>query len=74
VPFLFTVEASLPSFHRCCILSSWGPLHTLIPTVWSGNVVGGIESSGIEGDKSLSNQSRHLLKILFLRVEGGSNR
>jgi hypothetical protein len=31
VTFLSTVEASLAYFCQHCIMSSWGPLHTLIP-------------------------------------------
>jgi hypothetical protein len=35
VAFPSTVEASLACFHQCCILSSWGTLHHMIPSVWS---------------------------------------
>jgi hypothetical protein len=35
-----TVEASGVCFIQCCILSGWGSLKTLIPSIWSLKDVG----------------------------------
>jgi hypothetical protein len=50
----FTVETSLAYFHGCCTLTSWGPLHILILSVWGLKEIGVWNYLPLWGDKSLS--------------------
>jgi hypothetical protein len=52
VAFPSTLEASLACFHQCCILSSWGPLHNMIPIVWSLIAVRARNHLALRGGKS----------------------
>jgi hypothetical protein len=69
-----TIETSPACFHRHCTLSRWGPLHILIPNVWSLKEVAAWYHLSLRGDKSLPNQLRHLLNTLVHGVEGRSSR
>jgi hypothetical protein len=62
---LSTIEASGVSFIRCCILSGWGPLSTLIPSIQSLKEVGTWNHLSLRGDKSLASWVRHLLRTLW---------
>jgi hypothetical protein len=66
---LSTVEASDVHFIRCFILSGWGSLSTLFPSVWSLKVIGVRNHLLLRGDKSLSSRLRHQLKTLSDRAE-----
>jgi hypothetical protein len=59
-----TVETSSVRFIRCCILSGWSFLSTLILSVWSLKEVGVRNHLLLRGDKSLSSRLRHRLKSL----------
>jgi hypothetical protein len=74
VTSLSTVETSLASFHRCCTLRSWGPLHSLIPSIWALKEVGAWNHLSLWGDTSLSRWLRHRLKTRWDRVEDRSSR
>jgi hypothetical protein len=71
---LSTVEASGVFFIRGCIWSGWGPLSTLIPTVWSLKKIGARNHLLLRGNKSLASQSRHRLRALWNGAEDRSSR
>jgi hypothetical protein len=71
---LSTVEASGVCFIRCCILSGWGSLSTLIPSVWSLKKIGARNHLLLRGNKSLASQSRHRLRALGNGVGDRSSR
>jgi hypothetical protein len=62
---LSIVEASGVRFISCCILSGWGSLNTLIPSVKSLKEVGAQNHLLLRGDKSLASRLRHLLRTLW---------
>jgi hypothetical protein len=62
---LSTFEVSCVHLSRCYIMSGWGPLNTLIPSVWSPKDIGMWNHLTLRGDKSLSSQLRHLLRTLW---------
>jgi hypothetical protein len=72
--FPSTFEASLAYFHWCCILSSWGPLHPMIPNDWSLIAIRVGNHLALRGDKSLSNWLCHRLNMLLHEVENRSSR
>jgi hypothetical protein len=74
VVFPSTVEASLACFHRCCILNNWGPLHPMIPSVWSLIAVRVRNHLALRGDKSLSSWLWHRLDILLHGTENRPSR
>jgi hypothetical protein len=71
---LATVEASCVHFIQCCILSGWGSLSTLFPSVWSLKKIGARNHLLLRGNKSLSSRLRHRLKTLSDGVEDRSGR
>jgi hypothetical protein len=73
VAFPSTVEASLACFHRYCILSSWGPLHPMIPSVWSLIAIRARNHLELRGDKSLSSWLWHQLDILLHGMKNRSS-
>jgi hypothetical protein len=74
VTWLSTIETSLAYFHECCTLTSQGPLHILIISVWGLKEIGAWDHLLLRGDKSLDSRARHLLNTLLCRVEGRSSR
>jgi hypothetical protein len=74
VTCLSIVETSLVCFNRCCNLSSCGPFHILILSVWGLKGVGVWNHLLLWGDKSLSSWLRHPLETLLHKVEGRSSR
>jgi hypothetical protein len=71
---LSTVQTSHVHFCRHCILSDWGTLNILIPSVWSLKEVGERKHLTLWGDKSLSSRLRYQLRTLWDGVEGKSSR
>jgi hypothetical protein len=71
---LSTVETSGVHFIRCCILSGWGSLRSLIPSVWSLRKVRAWYHLSLCGDKSLVSRLRHRLRTLWDEVEDRSRR
>jgi hypothetical protein len=71
---LSTVEVSGVCFIRCCIWSGWGPLSTLIPSVWSLKKIGARNHLLLRGNKSFDNRSKHRLRALWSRAEDRSSR
>jgi hypothetical protein len=65
VTLLSTVETSISCFHRCCTLTSWGPLHILILSVWGLKEVGVQNHLSLWCDKFLSGWLRHPLNTLL---------
>jgi hypothetical protein len=61
---LCTVEASGVCFIRYYILSGWGSLGTLIPSVQSLEETGAWNHLLLRGDKSLASRLRHRLRTL----------
>jgi hypothetical protein len=53
---------------------NWGPLSTLIPSVWSLKEVGAHNHLSLWGNKSLFGRLRHRLKPLSDRAEDRSSR
>jgi hypothetical protein len=68
VTWLSTVKACLNCFHWCCTIDTWGPLRTLIPSVWSLVTIGTRSHLVLRGHKSLSSRLGSLLKVLLHRV------
>jgi hypothetical protein len=71
---LSTVEANGVHFIQCCILSGWGSLSTLIPSVWSLKEVGPQNHLLLWGDKSLASRLSHVLRTLQDKAEDRSSR
>jgi hypothetical protein len=71
---LSTVEASGVFFIRGCIWSGWGPLSTLIPSVWSLKKIRAWNHLLLRGNKSLASRSRHWLRAQWNGAEDRSNR
>jgi hypothetical protein len=71
---LATVEASGVRFTRCCLLSGWGSLSTLITSVQSLKEIGVRNHLSLRNDKSLSSRLRHRLKTLSGRAKDSSSR
>jgi hypothetical protein len=69
-----TVEASGVCFIRGCIWSGWGPLSTMIPSVWILKKIGARNHLLLRGNKSLASRSRHLLRALWNGAEDRSSR
>jgi hypothetical protein len=61
---LATVETSGVHFIRCCILSGWGSLSTLISSIRNLKEIGASNHLLLRGDKSLASWLRHLLRTL----------
>jgi hypothetical protein len=74
VTWLSTVKACLNCFHWCCTIDTWGPLRTLIPSVWSLVTIGTRSHLVLRGHKSLSSRLGSLLKVLLHRLGCGSSR
>jgi hypothetical protein len=74
ITLLSTVEASGVHFIQCCILSGWGFLSTLFPSVWSLKEIGTRNRLLLRGDKSLASRLRHLLITLSDRMKDSSSR
>jgi hypothetical protein len=72
--FQSTIEASGVHFIWCCILSCWGSLRTLIPSVRSLKEIGARNHLLLRGDKSLASQLRHPLRTLWDGAEDRSSR
>jgi hypothetical protein len=68
------VETSGVHFIRCCILSSWGSLGTLSPSVQSLIKIGARNHLLLRGNKSLASWSRHRLRALWNGVENRSSK
>jgi hypothetical protein len=64
VILLSTIVAFLVRWGLGHILIDWGPLHILIPSVWSLKDIGARNHLPLWGDKSLSSWLRHRLKTL----------
>jgi hypothetical protein len=62
---LDTVQTSGVHFIRCCILSGWGSLSTLISSIWSLKEIGVRNHLLLRGVKSLASRLRHLLRTLW---------
>jgi hypothetical protein len=74
MPLLSTIIAFLAWWVLGWSMVGWGPLSTLIPSVWSLKDVGAWNHLSLWGDKSLSSWLRHLLRTLSDGMKDWSSR